>query len=142
LKGLYGGAAADLSDLTKNPGLTWGVGPSINWSFPNLAGPLARIHAAKADTRAALAGFDSTVLQALKETEQSLTLYGAELDHHAALADAQAKSQKVFDMAHGQFQAGAISTLDLLSSEQGLEPFRFFPTHSRRDEGSLRIRRR
>lgn len=118
LKGLYGGEAPDLSNLSKNAGLTWGVGPSVNWSFPNMAGPRARIQAAKAGARAALAGFDSTVLQALKETEQSLSLYGAELDRREALADAQAKAQKAFEMAHGQFLAGSISTLDLLTSEQ------------------------
>ena len=120
LRGLYGGASGDISDLTKNAGLTWGVGPSINWTFPNLAGPLARVHAASANAAAALAGFDSTVLQALKETEQSLSLYGAELDHHRALADSQAKAQQAFDIAHGQFLAGSISTLDLLTSEQNL----------------------
>ena len=120
LGALYGGEAADLADLTRNSGLTWGVGPSINWSFPNLSGPRARVHAAKAGQAAALAGFDSVVLQALKETEQALSVYSAELSHHQALADAQARAQQAFDMAHGQFLAGSISTLDLLTSEQTL----------------------
>ena len=35
LTGLYGGAARELSGLTAERGLTWGVGPSISWSFPN-----------------------------------------------------------------------------------------------------------
>lgn len=120
LTGLYGGAAANLGDLVSEPGLTWGVGPDINWSFPNLEGPRARVHAAKANAAVALANFDSTVLQALKETEQALTAYSAELDHHRALADVQAKAQRALDMAHGQFRAGSISTLDILTSEQAL----------------------
>ncbi|MBV9510999.1 MAG: TolC family protein, partial [Caulobacteraceae bacterium] len=111
---------ADLADLTRNAGLVWGVGPSIHWSFPNMAGPIARLHAAKAGADAALAGFDSTVLQALKETEQALSLYGAELARRQALDEAQAKAQAAYDMARGQFQAGSISTLDLLTSEQTL----------------------
>jgi NodT family efflux transporter outer membrane factor (OMF) lipoprotein len=120
LRGLYGGAAPDLAGLVAERGLTWGVGPSISWTFPNQAGVRARIHLAKADAAAALAGFDSTVLQALKETEQALATYSAELDHRQALADAQDKAQKALDMAHGQFLAGSVSTLDLLTSEQAL----------------------
>jgi NodT family efflux transporter outer membrane factor (OMF) lipoprotein len=120
LTGLYGGAAPSLADLTRNPGLTWGVGPEINWSFPNMAGPRARLNAAKANEAANLANFDNTVLQALKETEQSLAIYGAELDHRRALGEARDKAQRALDMARGQFAAGAASTLDTLTSEQTL----------------------
>jgi NodT family efflux transporter outer membrane factor (OMF) lipoprotein len=120
LTGFYGGGSADLSGLIAERGLVWGVGPAISWSFPNMAGPRARVHAAKAQAAGALAGFDSTVLQALKETEQALATYGAELDHHQDLVDAQAKAQRALDMAHGQYVAGSVSTLDLLTSEQVL----------------------
>ena len=120
LTGLYGGAAPHLGDLVTASGLTWGVGPEINWSFPNMAGPRARIHAAKAEAAARLAGFDSTVLQSLKETEQSLATYGAELDHRKALGEASERAQRTVDMARGQLANGAASTLDMLVSEQTL----------------------
>jgi NodT family efflux transporter outer membrane factor (OMF) lipoprotein len=118
LTGLYGGAAPAIQELTGNSGLTWGVGPEINWSFPNMAGPRARLKAAKANEAASLASFDNTVLQALKETEQALAAYGAELDHRRALGEALDKAQRALDMAHGQFAAGAASTLDTLTSQQ------------------------
>jgi NodT family efflux transporter outer membrane factor (OMF) lipoprotein len=120
LTGLYGGAAPSLADLPRNAGLTWGVGPEINWTFPNMAGPRARLAQAKAGQAASLANFDNTVLQALKETEQALAVYGAELDHRRALGEALDKAQRAFDMAHGQFAAGAASTLDTLTSQQTL----------------------
>lgn len=120
LTGFYGGASADLTGLIAERGLAWGVGPSISWTFPNMAGPRAKVHVAKAGAAAALAGFDSTVLQALKETEQALATYSAELQHHDALADADAKAARALGMAHDQFVAGSSSTLDLLTSEQVL----------------------
>ena len=120
LTGLYGGAAPGLGDLITNTGLTWGIGPEINWSFPNMAGPRARLNAAKANGAATLANFDSAVLQALKETEQALATYGSELDHRRALGDVLDKAQRAMDMAHGQFAAGSASTLDTLTSEQAL----------------------
>jgi NodT family efflux transporter outer membrane factor (OMF) lipoprotein len=120
LTGFFGGVSATLPDLTTNDARAWGVGPSIKWSFPNQAGPRARVQQAKATATAALASFDSTVLRALKETEQSLAIYGTELDRRQALADAQAEAQKAFDLAHDQFLAGALTQLELLTTEQSL----------------------
>jgi NodT family efflux transporter outer membrane factor (OMF) lipoprotein len=120
LTGLYGGAASTLSDLTTNIGLTWGVGPAISWNFPNQAGPRARIAQAKSTQAAALAAFDEVVLDALKETEQALALYGAALDYRQSLADSQSKIHRAFGMAGQQFLDGAVSNLDLLTTEQSL----------------------
>jgi NodT family efflux transporter outer membrane factor (OMF) lipoprotein len=120
LTGLYGGAATDTAGLTADRGLTWGLGPSIAWTFPNQAAPRARIRQARAGAAAALAGFDGAVLGALKETEQALAAYGAELGRRQALAEAQARASQGFDIAHGQFLAGSLNNLDLLTAEQSL----------------------
>jgi NodT family efflux transporter outer membrane factor (OMF) lipoprotein len=120
LIGLYGGAATQVPELDTNIGRTWGIGPSISWSFPNMAGPRARVRQAKAAQSAALASFDAVVLNALKETEQALALYRAALDNRQSLAYAQDKLHAALDMAHDQFLAGSVSDLDLLSSEQSL----------------------
>jgi multidrug efflux system outer membrane protein len=120
LVGLYGGAAVELSQLNNNIGRTWGVGPSISWTFPNMAAPRARVHQAKAEQTAALASFDAVVLTALKETEQALALYSGALDTRQALGDAQNKVHAAFDIAQAQFLAGALSNLDLLTTEQSL----------------------
>jgi NodT family efflux transporter outer membrane factor (OMF) lipoprotein len=120
LVGLFGGAATQLPQLDTNIGRTWGVGPSISWTFPNMAAPRARVREAKAGQASALASFDAVVLAALKETEQALALYGAALDNRQALGDARDKVHAAFDMAHEQFLAGSISSLDLLTTEQSL----------------------
>jgi NodT family efflux transporter outer membrane factor (OMF) lipoprotein len=120
LKGLIGGVSSELNELTTNKGITWGVGPSISWAFPNQAVPRARVRQAKANAAAALAGFDGVVLQALRETEQALTTYRSELDRRQALSEAQERARKAFSMAHDQFLAGSVSNLDLLTSEQTL----------------------
>jgi NodT family efflux transporter outer membrane factor (OMF) lipoprotein len=120
LIGFFGGVSTTFPTLTTNDARAWGVGPSISWSFPNQAGPRARVRQAKASADAALAGFDASVLRALKETEQSLSAYGSELDRRQALADEQTSAQKAFDLAHEQFLAGALTNLDLLTTEQSL----------------------
>jgi NodT family efflux transporter outer membrane factor (OMF) lipoprotein len=120
LVGLYGGAATQFSLLETNVGRTWGVGPSISWSFPNMAAPRARIRQAKAGQAAALASFDSVVLTALKEIEQSLAAYGAALENRQSLGDARDKIHKAFGIARDEFGAGSVSNLDVLTTEQSL----------------------
>ena len=85
-----------------------------------MTGPIARLHEANADASVALSNFDATLLTALKETEQALATYGAELDHRQALGDAQHKEHDAFDQARDQYVVGALSNLDLLTTEQAL----------------------
>lgn len=120
LIGFYGGAATQPSQLATGLGLVWGLGPSISWSFPNQAGPRARVRQAKASQAAALASFDSVVLTALKETEQALAEYSAALDQRQALADAQGEIHRSFEIARAEYAAGSVSNLDLLTTEQTL----------------------
>jgi outer membrane protein TolC len=120
LVGLYGGAAAQLSQLDTSIGRTWGVGPSVSWSFPNMAGPRARVRQAKATQAAALASFDAAVLTALKEVEQSLSLYGAAIANAQALREARDRIHTAFGIAAAEFQAGSVSNLELLTTEQSL----------------------
>jgi NodT family efflux transporter outer membrane factor (OMF) lipoprotein len=120
LSGLFGGAALQVSQLQTNIGETWGIGPSISWTFPNQAGPRARIRQAKASQAAALASFDSVVLTALKETEQALALYAAALDHRRSLVQAQDRIHASFDIAQNDYLAGGVSNLDVLTTEQSL----------------------
>ena len=75
---------------------------------------------ARATAQAALAGFDGTMLTALKETEQALTFYGAELRHNAALTRARDDAKIAYDLVQQRFHAGTISQLDLISAEQTL----------------------
>ncbi len=120
LAGLYGGAATQLSALTTNGGLTWGVGPSISWNFLNQSAARARVRQSRASQTAALAAFDAVVLTALKETEQALSVYGAALDNRQSLIDAQTQIHGAFDIARDGFRAGSSSNLDLLTTEQSL----------------------
>ena len=120
LSAFYGGTGTEISQLTTNAGLSWGIGPAISWTFPNQVRARAQIRQAKAGEAAALATFDSAVLTALKETEQALTTYRAALDQHQALIRAQARIHRSFDIARDEFTAGSLSPLDLLTTEQSL----------------------
>jgi NodT family efflux transporter outer membrane factor (OMF) lipoprotein len=99
---------------------SWGLGPSVSWTFPNQAPVRARIRQATAQAQAALARLDGSVLQALAETEQALAVYGAERDRRAQLTLARDRAAEALRLARLQRREGVLPYLDLLSAEQTL----------------------
>lgn len=120
LGGSLGSTALDASDLGEDANFRFSVGPLISWSFPNIAVARARIKQADAQTDAALATFDQTVLVALQETETALSAYANELDRRAALLNARDQAATAVRLSRLRFEAGADNFLTLLVSERAL----------------------
>lgn len=116
--GAFGGTTAfDSGDLGNRETTSWSLGPLISWSFPNRSAVRARIAAAEANVDAALAAFDGTWLNALRETETALSDYAKELDRRSALQAAQRHSAEAAQLANARFEAGQLSFLDVLQAE-------------------------
>ena len=113
-----GAAGSSFNQLSQNNNISFGVGPLISWSFPNVLVARARIKQARAQDSADLAQFDSTVLTALKEVEQALTTYNSELKRNAALKSARDNSDRAATLAKVQLDNGAISFPDYLQTER------------------------
>lgn len=101
---------------------TWSfsLGPLISWSFPNTMVARSRIAQAKAQSAASLATFDGAVLNALKESEQSLSAYGAAMQQREALIAARDRAEKAFQLADQRYHAGSISYLDVIVAQTSL----------------------
>ena len=117
LGGSVAGAAGQLGQLFTSSTTSYSAGPLISWTFPNTSVGLAQIAQARAQTSAAIAGFNATVLQALQETEQALATLASELDHNRALAAARTNADQALRLAQIQYQAGTASGLDQLTAE-------------------------
>ena len=120
LGGSLGSTALDASDLGEDANFRFSVGPLISWNFPNIAVARARIKQADAQTDAALATFDQTVLTALQETETALSSYANELDRRTALRTARDQAATAARLSRLRFDAGADSFLTVLDSERTL----------------------
>lgn len=110
----------DPASLGDRYAIAWGVGPLISWRFPNLAASRAQLGGARADTAAARAAFDASVLRALQETEQALARYDAAWRERDALQAARAGHARAFDLAEREFRAGALDSLGVLDAERSL----------------------
>jgi multidrug efflux system outer membrane protein len=116
--GSVGYSAAHLSDVGKSSAETYNIGPSISWAAFDLGRVQARISAARAQTDAALAAYESTVLAALEETEGALITYGRAQAQRDTLAGAAESSSKAARLARQRYEGGLTDFLNVLQAER------------------------
>jgi NodT family efflux transporter outer membrane factor (OMF) lipoprotein len=117
LGGSIGSSGAGLGNMFGANPFTWLVGPLINWTL-NRSAARARVAEANADTQAALATFDGTVLQALEETETALSRYQQALNRRDALRAARDEAEVAARITRARQREGDISSLELLDAER------------------------
>lgn len=120
LGGSIGSTGNNVSDMFGPGPLRWLAGPLLNWAFPNIEGGRARVKQAQASTRAALAGFDGTVLTALQETETALSAYAHALEQRQALREARDQAQVASNISRAQLREGRVDFLIVLDAERTL----------------------
>jgi NodT family efflux transporter outer membrane factor (OMF) lipoprotein len=98
----------------------WSLGPLISWTLPDTGSARSRIAQAEAGTDGALARFDGTVLNALKEVESAMTVYARELDRNAALKTARDESALASEQSHRLYQYGRTDFLSVLDADRTL----------------------
>jgi outer membrane protein, multidrug efflux system len=94
------------------------AGPSVTWAAFDLGRVRARIGSAQAQTDAALANYQSAVLNALEDTEGALISYGRSQVRRDALQIAAKASDKASDLARRRFEGGLIDFLEVLDAER------------------------
>jgi len=117
LGGSVGSTGPNIADAFGAGPLRWLLGPLISWNL-NPSATRARIAGAKADSQAALATFDGTVLNALQETETALSNYARTLDRRRSLLSARNFAEQAAKVARAQQREGAIDGLQLLDTER------------------------
>jgi NodT family efflux transporter outer membrane factor (OMF) lipoprotein len=117
--GLSAGSIGLLDALTLPSAQFWGLGPTISWTVPDRASH-ARIEAAGATANAALAHFDGVVLNALRETESSLTTYARDLERNASLRAARDRFAEAAVQTETLYLAGRSPYLNNLSASHDL----------------------
>ena len=96
------------------------LGPLLSWSFPNRPVVRARIAQADAQVRADLAGFDASVLEALRQAESALETYRRDAERAAALDRARDSAATSAAQAGRLFRFGRGDFLSLLDAQRSL----------------------
>ncbi len=119
LGGSIGSTGTGVGSLFGAGPLNWLLGPLISWNV-NPTRARARIAGAQADSQAALASFDGTVLIALEETETALSNYARALDRRTALQAARDQAGVAARITRAQQREGQIDSLAQLDAERTL----------------------
>ena len=90
LVGEVGYWAPTFGDFGQSEARFFSTGPSISWAAFDLGRVRARVSSAKAQTDAAIAGYEGAVLNALEDTEGSLIAYGRSQSRRQSLQVAAA----------------------------------------------------
>lgn len=111
--GSTGGARDFLSPYTNR----FAIGPVLHWDLHRKA-IRAKISAANASSKAALAAFDGTVLRALRETETALETYEAGLQTLTRLKTALTSDERVASQLSQLRRAGRASMPELVEAKR------------------------
>jgi NodT family efflux transporter outer membrane factor (OMF) lipoprotein len=117
LGGSVGSSGPGVGNIFGANPLTWLIGPLINWTV-NRGAARARVAGAQADTQAALATFDGTVLEALQETETALSNYQQALVRRDSLRAARDQAEAAAQITRARQREGDISSLELFDAER------------------------
>jgi outer membrane protein, multidrug efflux system len=116
--GHWGFDAVNSSDLG-NPGSeTFSFGPSIRWAAFDLGRVRQRIKQREAATDRALAKYEQTVLQALEETDASLTAYSKAIVKQQHLQASATASLEAAKLARARYESGVADFLAVLDAER------------------------
>ncbi len=104
--------------------LTYGVGPSLSWDFPDLSAARAKVEESNAAARSALASFDGYVLTGLREAETALVTLARDLDTERLdaaarndAATAYANELRLYTGGIGQFNSVLDAENTLIEAE-------------------------
>lgn len=134
LGGLLGSVAVDAGDLFSAPAESRRVGFGVDWAFLDYAKVQARIDAAGAESRAALADYRQAVLIALEDVENRLVYYDRVQQRTRRLRQAEAQALRAVELARTRFENGLISYFEVLAAEQELVADRALAVRSRTAE--------
>jgi multidrug efflux system outer membrane protein len=134
LSGLLGTVAGDSSDLFSGSTESSRVALGIDWSFLDAGRVRARIDAADAESREAVADYRQAVLTALEETETRLVRYQQSQERTAVLERALDDAARAVELARIRHQRGYIGYFEVLSAEQELVAVRDEVVRSRTEE--------
>ncbi len=139
LTGTLGYEGPSLSQLGAGDTRFFSLGPSITWAAFDLGRVRARISSAQAQTDAAVAGYEGSVLNALEDTEAALVSYGRSQTRRDALQLAAAASVKAADLARRRFEGGLIDFLEVLDAERTALSAELLLSQSRTDAATSLI---
>ncbi|HKQ84443.1 MAG TPA: efflux transporter outer membrane subunit [Steroidobacteraceae bacterium] len=117
LKAFVGTQAIGLDNLAKHDSLVYGAGPALHLPIFDAQRLRAEYQGATAELDAAVATYNATVLDAVRETADQLTLSATIVRQIGAIQQAVDASTGAYDLARKRYGAGLTTQLTVLNAD-------------------------
>jgi len=118
LLGSIGLEALSLGGFASSDGLTYSFGPTFSWRIFDAGAIRQNIEVQTALQEQALVRYESAILFALEEVENSLKAYAEEQNRRAALQQASEAAQQAVKLAQNKYEAGIIDFNEVLDAQR------------------------
>lgn len=141
LLGDIGFSSTNISQLFNGNAFSALAAPVISWTPFDFGRTAAAVSQARAGRDEAVANYQSTVLKALQDAEDSLARYGAQRQNLQALAQAYGLAQRSAEFARQRAAQGTISNLQWMSAQRDLDSAqdRFIQAQARTTEDYIAL---
>jgi multidrug efflux system outer membrane protein len=120
--GFVGFLSGDLGRLfdtsSGSDGRAWSAAPTLSWAAFDLGSVRARLRASRAQSDAAAANYEKTVLTALEDTENSFMAYSTRQRQLRSLVEQASASRRAAELAEIRYREGAADFLVLLDAQR------------------------
>ena len=96
----------------------WSAAPTLSWAAFDLGSVRARLRASRAQSDAAAANYEKTVLLALEDTENSFVAYSTRQTQLKSLMEQASASRRAAELAEVRYREGAADFLVLLDAQR------------------------
>ena len=120
LSGFIGLNSTDQTNLFNGDARTWNIGAGLLGPLVDLGKSWSRVDAAEAQAQQALQSYEGTVLQAVREVEDSLVSVRTFKDEHRARAAQVKAGQSAAFLSRRRYMDGVTSYLEVLDTERSL----------------------
>jgi NodT family efflux transporter outer membrane factor (OMF) lipoprotein len=120
LTGEIGTRASNASDLSRWSHLFYSFGPTISLPIFQGGALVSNLRMSKAQQAEAAIDYRKTVLMALRDVDNALTVYRTDQARRDAIGESVAAQQTSFDLARDSYRKGITSFINVLDAERQL----------------------
>lgn len=120
ITGTFGFSSDEVGDLADGASRYWSIGPAMRWNIFDAGRIRSNIAVQDARAEAAIAKFETSILTALQDVEDSLVRYSREQVRRVALSRALEASRGALDISNELYTRGLTDYLNVLDSQRAV----------------------
>ena len=120
LTGSFGTASTDFDTLFEGPSKSWNIIGNLLQPIFNAGKNKRRVEITESRQRQMLYAYERTILQAFRETEDSLMAYRKTGEQRQAQTDRVAAERKVLELCELRYKGGVSAYLEVLDAQRSL----------------------